>query len=66
MTCFNVFIKILHTQSAKLRKFAVDMAGLVDGHQLVKLVRIGTTFLLALVGEIHTMNSVKNGFQARI
>jgi len=35
-------------------------------NQHVKLVSIGTIILLTLVGVIPTMDSVKNGFQARI
>jgi len=35
-------------------------------NRLVKMVSIGTIFLITLVGVISTIDSVKNGFEAHI
>ena len=66
MTCFKVFIKILHGNTAKVWKFPVDMSTWWMDNQPVKMVSVGTMLLCILVGILPTMDSVKNGFKSHL
>ena len=66
MAYFNVSIKIIYSKEQNYGNLLCIWSACSMDNQLVKLVSVGTIFLLTLVGILPTMDSVKNGFQGLI